>query len=66
MELSLNYGMRRYFINDNYLYVILFIVSFIFFLKQKQKKKMERKTPDSYLNYRGGDGDNSVVLQKTL
>lgn len=62
MEISFNYGMRRYFISDNYFYFPLFIFFFILFRKQKQKKNRERKTPISPLNIRGGD--NSVILQK--
>ena len=64
MEISLNYGARRYLISNNYFYVALFIFFFILFLKQKQKRNREReiKTPISPSNLRGGD--NSVILQK--
>lgn len=60
MELSVNYGVRRYFINDNWFYFLLFIFSLIFFLKQKKKRNIERETMLS--NLRGGE--NSLILQK--
>jgi len=73
MEISLNYGTRRYFISDNWFYLLLFIFSFIVFLKQKQKRhkkqkfekkpNQDRKTLISPLKTRGG-GNNSVILQK--
>lgn len=56
MEISFNYGVRRYLISNNYIYFPLFIFFFIFFLKQKQKRN---KTS---LNLRGGD--NKLILQK--
>lgn len=59
MEISLNYGMRRYFISDNYFYILIFIISYIIFLKQKRNRK--RKIPISPTKLRGGD--NSVILQ---
>lgn len=62
MQLSFNYGLRRYFISDNYFYLLLFIFFLIVFLKQKQRRNVERKTPISDLNYRGGS--NSEILQK--
>jgi hypothetical protein len=62
MEISFNYGIRRYLISDNYFYVPLFIFFFIVFLKQKQRRNREREIPISPLNARGGD--NSVILQK--
>ena len=66
MEISMNYGVRRYFISDNYFYCLVFVVSLCFFLKQKRKKQrdMEKTLPTSPLNSRGGDNDNSVVLQR--
>lgn len=60
MEISFNYGLRRYLINDNYFYVPLFIFFLILFLKQKRNR--QRKKIISPSNVRGGD--NSVVLQK--
>jgi hypothetical protein len=64
MQIVLNHGARRYFISDNYFYLLGFTFSLIFFLrkKQKQKRNMEGGTPTSGLNCRGGD--NSVALQK--
>jgi hypothetical protein len=62
MEIALNYGVRRYFISNNYFYFLVFISAFIFFSKRKQKRNMERKTPISDLNYRGGS--DPVILQK--
>lgn len=62
MEISLNYGARRYFISDNYFFFLLFMSSLIVFLRQEWKRNMERETPISGLNCR--DGSNSVILQK--
>lgn len=64
MELSFNYGIRRYFISDNWVYLLIFTFSICIFLKQKRKKKrdMERNPSISPLNTRGGY--NSVILQK--
>lgn len=62
MELSLNYGIRRYFISDNWFYLVLFLIFLNRFLKQKRKRDMERNPSLSPLNTRGGD--NSVILQK--
>jgi len=60
MEISINYGVRRFIISDNYFYITLFIFFLIVFLKQKRNK--QRKNIISPSNVRGGD--NSVVLQK--
>ena len=60
MELSFNYGTRRYLISDNYFYLLLFIFFFMVFLKQKRNRG--KKTPISPLNFRGGN--NSLILQK--
>lgn len=64
MEISLNYGIRRYFISDNWFYFLLFLFSLYHFLREKRKKKknMERQRRMSPGDSRGGD--NSVVLQK--
>jgi hypothetical protein len=62
MELSLNYGMRRYFISDNWFYIALFLVCICRFAQQKRKRDSERDPSLSPLNTRGGD--NSVILQK--
>ena len=62
MEISFNYGMRRYIISDNYFYIPLLIFFLIVFLKQKQKRNRQIKTQISPSNVRGGD--NSVALQK--
>jgi hypothetical protein len=61
MELSFNYGIRRYLISDNYFYIPLFIFSLIIFLKRKQRKNREKEISISPLNTRGGD--NSAILQ---
>ena len=63
MEISLSYGVRRYFISDNWFYFLLFLVSVCVFLKQKQKEKNKKKIKPS-IHTRGGGNDNSVVLQK--
>ena len=68
MELSYNYGSKKFFISDNWFYLLLFLGSFCFFLRMKRKKKrnekrnMERKPYPFPLNSRGGD--NSLILQK--
>lgn len=64
IELSFNYGTRRFFISDYWFYLLLFLFSVRAFLKQKEKNKrnMERKPRISPLNSRGGD--NSRILQK--
>lgn len=60
MEISLNYGCTRYFINENWLCVLSVVITVAVCLRRRQKRKMKKKLED--LAMRGGD--NSKVLQK--
>ena len=65
MLFSFNNGVRKYVLNDNWIFSLLFIFSLIFFLKQKKNRK-RKKNPvpalNPALNTRGGD--NSIVLKR--
>ena len=65
MEIGFNYGRRRYIINDNWFYFLLFICSLIVFLKRKQKMRklnMVRENPVSPLRHRGGEDTSLPVI----
>jgi hypothetical protein len=64
MELSFNYGTRRYFISDNWFYLLLFLFSLFVFLKQKKKNKTDIEGPEPISSLKVRGGDNSVTLQE--